>query len=213
MGLNDIDSLDDLEHWSNSVEVSEKTKEKWEKSRAWQKAIKKDEKKSQFKDEVLYKYLVEILKDKKYDSLIDEIVKSLYLWIPSSFILWIVSIIYKPISDEIRKINLKDSIEFNYSITENYISFDSVNSEIKSRLNLLIEDIIMISKYSPSEIITSKIIENLKNDEYIIITWNILKYFLNSLKIEIDELQLKNISVFILQELEKELKTIRFENI
>ena len=213
MGLNDIDSLDDLEQWSNSVEVSEKIKEKWEKSIAWQKAIKKDEKKSQFKDEILYKYLVEILKDKKYDSIVDEIVRSLYLWIPSSFILWIVSIIYKPISDEIRKINLKDSIEFNYTITEDFISFDSVNSEIKTRLNLLIEDIIMISKYSPSEIITWKITENLKNDEYIIITWNILKYFLDSLKIEIDELQLKNISVFILQELEKELKTIRFENI
>lgn len=70
------------------------------------------------------KFLVEMILQRKYDSLLEELFFCLDAGYGANFLLGITSLIYKPISDEIRKTAGKSAFEYTYIITGETLSFD-----------------------------------------------------------------------------------------
>lgn len=124
------------------AEISEKFKEAVKKSSAWIKRVQKDEKKARKYDMLLAHFLVEIIKNPRYDFLLDPLFSSLDEWYPSNFLLWILSLIHIDISHHIRSISWKQKAEFIEPKTREIISFsqDNITPDIQKRINLWIED-------------------------------------------------------------------------
>lgn len=214
----DIDSSEWIWQWAEvSKEASEKYKESSKK--AWAKIAKtqKDEKKAKKYDFLLAGFLVKIIVDKKYDSILDTLFPAIHWWYPSNFILWILSLINIEISNKIRETTNKKSIIFDYKIKNETEEFDdnNINWIIKDRINYWVEDITdsVILEYSSLQ--TKKLKELLINDDKLLLTYTskVFSFFLNEININISKSKSKNITEFILNEISKSIDKLEIENI
>lgn len=205
------------ESWPKSSEVSEKFKESVKKAWAWIKRVQKDEWKAQKYDSLLAAFLVQIVKDKKYDFLLEALFKALDAWYSSNFLLWILSLIYLPISDKIRELSKKPKIKFQYKKHFSKIEFSdsTLDNEIKTRINLWIEDIIDIVSIEYSSMQTSRMLELFKNKDEIIVEFTLLifAFFFSELNIEITKSKSESYSRFILSEIKSKIEKLEIEEI
>ena len=207
MGLNDfsadIDWQDEagISIWNVSEQISEVYKEQVKKWEAQAKKTRKDEKKAKQQDMLLAKFLVKILIDKKYDSIFPDLFKSFDAWVPSNLILWILSLIYIEISNELRISIEKNLIHFNYK-WETTINFtwNNLPKEVKDRINLWVEDILSIIQLNPSKVYTKRIIASISNSvELKEFTTKVLQYFLSEINIYMSDKVAWDYSTFIMK--------------
>ena len=222
MGIEEYTPEIDSSEWVwNSAEATKESSEKYKESsrKAWAKIAKtqKDEKKAKKYDFLLAGFLVKIIVDKKYDSLLNSIFPSIHAWYPSNFVLWILSLINNNISNKIREISSKQSIVFDYIIKENIESFDdsNMNSIIKDRINHWVEDITDSVTIEYSNLQTKKLKTLLETDEAILLNYTskVFTFFLKEININITETKSKNISEFIVSEVKKSIDKLEIENI
>ena len=206
MGLNDfsadIDWQDEagISMWNVSEQISEVYKEEVKRWAAQAKKSRKDEKKAKEQDMLLAKFLVKILIDKRYDSLFPDLFKSFDSGVPSNLILWILSLVYIDISNELRTSVDKKLIQFNYH-SEETISFtwNNLPQEVKDRINYWVEDILVVIMLNPSKIYTKRIMASIKNSEELkVFTTSVFKYFLSETNIYMSDKILWDYSSFIL---------------
>lgn len=212
--------IESSESWWNSAEaskeISEKYKESSKKAKAWIKRTKSDEKKAKKYDFLLANLLVSIIVDKKYDTILERLFKTMDYWYTSNFIIWIMSIINTKASNKIRELTNKEKINFEYKSIEQ-IDFNDTNlpTQVKDRINYWIEDIIdsLIIEYS--HIQTKRIIDLLKNDDKIIKQYIALVFifFLKEININISKNEAINISEFIIREVISSLKNIEIDEV
>jgi hypothetical protein len=89
-----------------------------------------------------------------------------------------------------------------------------LNIEIKNRINAWIEDIVDIVSIEYSSVLTQRLIEKMKNNEYtLIFTSKVFIFFLKQVNISVTDKKAFNISEFILNEVEKSLKKLEIEEI
>ena len=214
----DIDSSE----WEwHSVEASKDSSEKYKEStkKAWAKVAKigKDEKKAKKYDFLLAGFLVKIIVDKKYDSLLDTLFSSIHKWYPSNFVLWILSLINLEISNKIRETSKNESIHFDYNIKKEFETFDDnhMDPNIKDRINYWVEDIVDSVTIEYSDIQTQRLKDLLKSDEKILLTYSskIFSFFLNEINIDISIKKSESISKFILSEVEKAVDKLEIEKL
>lgn len=198
-------------------EASEKYKESTKKAWAQIQKTRKDEKKAKKYDFLLAGFLVKIIVNKKYDSILETLFPTINSWYPSNFVLWILSLIYLDISVKLRSVSGKEQIVFNYKISEEKIEFDDnhINTEIKNRINYWIEDIIDSISIEYSEIQTKKLKEKLDwdNDLLINYTKKVFSFFLKELNISISKNKSENISKFILSEVKNKVSKLEIKKI
>ncbi|QFR38619.1 hypothetical protein A9Q91_00085 [Candidatus Gracilibacteria bacterium 28_42_T64] len=215
MGLDDITLSESSEGGAQSVEISEKFKEAAKKAGAGIKRTQKDEKKAKKSDLLLAGFLVKIIIDKKYDSVLIDLFKSLHSGYPSNFLLGIISLIHIGISNKIREASDKEKIAFNY-YSDALINFDDQHLpvDVQNRINWWVEDMILIVSHDYSSILTQQLIDNLnEKDEIILFTSKVFEFFLKEININITVDKAFNISEFILSEVEKEIKKLEIEEI
>lgn len=207
------------ESWPKSSEISEKFKESIKKSSAWIKRVQKDEKKAKKFDALLSGFLVDIVKNSKYDFLLNYLFKLLSSWFPSSFILWLISIIYLPISDKIRELSKKDLIDFKYTKTFQQINFNdsNIDKEIKDRINNWIEDIIDISSIEFSAIQLDNLKKLYKEEENKLILLEfcsfVFIFFFKELNINITKEKSFSYVSFIMSEIFKSLNKVNIDEV
>jgi len=220
MGLEDyIPSEWVSEDWWASAEqvkeASEQYKKQAAKSAAWIKKTQKDEKKAKTYDMLLAGFLVKILVNQNYNSILDALFTLLHKWYPSNFILWVMSLIYDDISVKIRELSQKEKIVFNYNPSE-LVEFDDNNldSRIKLRINQWIEDIVDSVSIEYSSILTKRLIVFLQTDESIILFISqVFSFFLKKLNINISLSKSQSISEYIIQEVLSNIKKLDLEEI
>lgn len=214
----DIDSSEWL--WSSSEKateaVSEKFKEAVKKASAWIARTQKDEKKAKKYDFLLANFLVKIIIDKKYDSILENIFKTMDFGYSSNFILWILSLINLEVSDKIREISWKQKVEFDFKLEEIW-EFDdnNIRPAIKNRINLWIEDIIDVTTLEYSNIQNKRNMELLEKDSKVIVifTAQIISFFLKESNILIKKEKAISISDLIISEVRKTIKNIKIDEI
>ena len=109
-----------------SAEISEKFKESVKRASAGIKRTQKDEGRAKKYDFLLANFLVQIILKKEFDDLHDGMFACLDNGMSSSFVLGIFSLVYEPISQEIRKISGKEYSSFSQiSFSETQIFSDS----------------------------------------------------------------------------------------
>lgn len=210
--------IESNESWWNSAEVSkeisEKYKESSKKAQAWIKRTKGDEKKAKKYDFLLANLLVSIIVDKKYDTILERLFKTMDYWYTSNFVIWVMSIINIESSNKIRELTNKQKIIFDYK-SEEKIDFKDSNlpKKVQDRINYWIEDIIDSLVIEYSHIQTKKILELLKNDDTVIKQYIALVFifFLKEINITISKNEALNISDFIVSELMNSLKNIKIQ--
>ena len=219
MGLNDFDSDIDYSEWwwtsSEVNEVSEKFKEWVKKTAKKAKRVRKDEWKAKKYDFMLAKFLVKLILNKKYDDLLSSLFLCLDKWYWTNFLLWILSLVYMPISDEIRKNLWKSYVSFNHEISPERKEFDwdEIDEDIKARINYWVEDIEFVLFIESSEIVTQKTIDLLKEDDSIIVfAGKVFRFFFNEINIEISVGKSESYARFIIWELEKSLEKLKIED-
>jgi len=219
MWLEDFIPSESWENWSKSREVSEKFKEDIKKSWAWIRRVQKDEKKAKKFDTMLASFLAQIIRNPKYDFLLDDLFKTLDKGYSSNFLLWLLSLIYLPISDKIRELSKKEQINFNYIKTFDTIDFNdnSLDENIKNRINLWIEDIIDIISIEYSSLQIKKIKELLKDKNslsfLIFFTSLIFQFFFKELNINITSGKSYSYIEFILSQISNKINEIEVEEI
>lgn len=210
MSIEDYWSIDEwAESGSQSWEISEKYKAAAKKASAGIKRTQKDEKKAKKYDFLLAKFLVEMILKKKYDDLLDELFACLDAGYGTNFLLGILSLIYQPISNEIRKVSKKEYISFDYEPTVEPIEFDdhALDPQIRKRVNWWVEDMESVVALEVSSIITKRTLGLILYDEKVrIFTSSVFSFFFQELNISITPSKSKAYSEFILWELEKSLK-------
>ena len=214
----DIDSSEWVWNWAEKTkEASEKYRESQKK--AWAKIAKtqKDEKKAKKYDFLLAGFLVKIIVDKKYDSILETLFPTIHKWFPSNFILWILSLINIEISNKIREVSQKEKISFKYNIKKNLETFDdsNIDKEIQNRINYWVEDIVDSVTIEYSSIQTEKLKELLiSNDELLLIYMSkVFSFFLKQLNINISKSKSDNITEFILSEIKKSINNLKIKEI
>ncbi len=210
MSIEDYWAIDEwAEAWSQSSEISEKYKAAAKKAGAGIKRTKKDEKKAKKYDFLLAKFLVEMILKKKYDNLLDELFACLDAWYGTNFLLGILSLIYLPISHEIRWAAGKQELSFDYIVSWETQKFDDhdLHPEIRKRVNAWIEDMESVISLEVSSIITKRTLGLILYDEKVrSFTAKVFLFFFSELNISVSESKARNYSEFILWELEKSLK-------
>lgn len=208
------------ESWWGSTEkvheMSEKFKEQVRKASAWIKRTQKDEWKAKRQDMLLANFLVKIILNKKFDDVLELLFKLLDKWYSSNFLLWILSLVYIEISDKIREINNLEKINFDYFSEEN-IEFNdsSVDKQVKNRINFWVEDIILSSTADYSHVLTKRLIKLLdkKEDNILEFVSVVFAFFLKEINITIHKSEAQNISMFIIWEVVKKIKSLDLEEI
>ena len=214
----DIDSSEWV--W-NSAESAKDASEKYKEStkKAWAKVAKtrKDEKKAKKYDFLLAGFLVKIIVDKKYDTILDTLFPTIHEWYPSNFVLWILSLINLEISNKIRWISNKELINFNYNTKDIVKEFDdsNIDKEIQDRISLWVQDITDSVSLEYSSIQTQKLKELLIKDNTLLLNYTskVFSFFLREININITEKKSRNISEFILSEVKKSINKLEIENI
>lgn len=205
------------EAWAKSSEISEAFKESVKKAWAWIKRVQKDEKKAQKFDSLLAAFLVQIIRDPKYDFLLKSLFASLDSWYSSNFLLWILSLVYLPISDKIRELSKKPKIKFHYKKHFSKIDFDDsdLDQEIKTRINLWIEDIVDILSIEYSFMQTQRMLVLFKHKDEIIVEFTslVFSFFFTELNINISESKSISYSKFILWEIKSKLEKLEMEEV
>lgn len=128
----------------------------------------------------------------------------------------VFSLVYLPISEEIRKESKKEKIVFSYLARAEKEQFHDnfIDDELRLRINQWIEDMEDVISLEPSSITSLKTISLLEKDETIYtFTSQVFTFFLQEKNIHIPEAKAKSYSEFIISELEKTLKKISFEKI
>jgi hypothetical protein len=197
------------EAWSQSSEISEKYKAAAKKAGAGIKRTQNDEKKAKRYDFLLAKFLVEMILKKKYDNLLGGLFACLDAGYGTNFLLWILSLIYLPISYEIRSASGKTPIIFEYIPSNKELQFDDhdLAPEIRDRVNAWIEDMEAVVTLEVSSIITKRTLGLILYDEKVrAFTSDVFAFFFLELNISITQAKAKSYSEFILWELEKSLK-------
>lgn len=219
MWLEDFTLEETRESQPKSVEIVEKTKEAAKKSAAWIKRVAKDERKAKKYDQILASFLVEIIRDKKYDFLLKDLFILLDDSFSSHFLLWIISLIYDPISDKIRELQKKEKIIFNYKKSDVMLEFDDSNldNNIKNRINFWIEDSIWVLKVDYSSMQIENLVKLLQQKEKAKKLSNfisiIFTFFLKEQNILISKNLSSSYSDFIVEQIIKEIKKIKTEKI
>jgi len=209
MSIEDFNPSESPESGSNWAEISEKYKEQAQKASAWIKRTQKDESKAKKYDFLLAKFLVEMILKKKYDPLLGELFACLDAGYGTNFLLGILSLIYLPISHEIRRAGWKNEIQFSAPKYEEIHTFDSDNlpSDIRDRVNDWIGDMELVVQFEVSSIITKRTLGLILYDEKVrLFTSSVFSFFFHEVWIKISESKSKSYSEFILWELEKSLK-------
>jgi hypothetical protein len=210
MSVEDYWAVDEWsESWSQSSEISEKYKAAAKKAGAGIKRTQKDEKKAKKYDFLLAKFLVEMILKKKYDTLLDRLFSCLDAGYGTNFLLWILSLIYLPISSEIRKASGVEPIEFHYIPSNESLRFDDhdLDPKIRNRVNSWIADMEAVVTLEVSSIITKRTLGLILYDEKVrAFTADVFAFFFSEINIDISESKVRNYSEFILWELEKSLK-------
>lgn len=221
MGLEDYipDEWPGESSWASAEkarEMSEKFKEQVRKASAWIKRTRKDEWKAKKQDMLLANFLVKIILNKKYDNILDLLFKLIDKWYSSNFLLWILSLIYIDISNKIRDINNLEKIIFNYFCKEN-IEFDdsNIDKQVKDRINFWVEDIILSSTVNYSNLLTKRLINLLekKEDDILEFVSIVFAFFLRDINISIHKSEAQNISMFIIWEVLRKIKSLDLEEI
>jgi len=222
MGLEEyIPDIDSSESWWNTAEASKESSEKYKesskKAQAQIQKTKKDEKKAKKYDFLLAGFLVKIIVDKKYDTILETLFPAIHEWYPSNFVLWILSLINTDISNKIRETSNKELINFEYNKNNKQEEFNDskINPEIRTRINYWVEDITDSVTLEYSNIQTIKLKKLLIEDEIILLSYTskVFSFFLNEINISISESKSKNISNFILSEVKKSIDNLKIENI
>ncbi len=215
----EIDSSIDSwwDSWINQAKEAsvEKAKEAAKKSAAWIKRTQKDEKKVKKYDFLLANFLVKIIKNKKYDFLLEDLFSLLDLNYPSNFLIWLLSLIYLPISDKIREKSNKPIVEFDY-ISKELKEFNDLNIDpvIQKRINLWVEDIIDVMTIEYSSLVTKRLKEIYWKDKYLLsFTSKIFSFFFQEININISAKKSEKLSKFILKEIYQKLQEIKIEKI
>lgn len=214
----DIDSSESS--W-NSAESAQSGAEKFqEDKKRWDARIKRasrDEKKAKKYDFLLAGFLVKIILDKKYDTILTELIGSTHKWYPSNFVLWILSLIHLDISDRIREVSQKENIDFNFQIPAEVQKFDDIkmDSIIQDRINYWIEDILDSVQIEYSQVATKKLLELLLAWDPVIQSYiqKVFKFFLAQINMQITDAKSESISKFIIWEIEGKIKVIKLEEI
>ena len=205
----------------NSAEAAKDASEKFKEStkKSWAKIAKtqKDEKKAKKYDFLLAGFLVKIIIDKKYDSILNNLFPTIHIWYPSNFILWILSLINIEISNKIRATTNKNNLLFEYQTKNEVEEFDdsNIDFQIKNRINYWVEDITDSVTLEYSSIQTQKLKELFIKDKILLLTYTseIFTFFLKEINISITQSKSLSISEFILSEVEKEIDKLEIENI
>lgn len=217
MWLEDFIPSENSDKWPSSTEISEKFKEATKKAAAWIKRVQKDEKTAKKFDTILASFLVQIIKNEKYDFLLSDLFKSLDSWFSSNFLLWILSLIYLPISDNIRILSKKEIINFSYAKSFSMIDFDdNLDEEIKKRINLWIEDMIDITgiEYSSLQIKHMIALSNTQEFTSIIqLSWKVFAFFFSEINIQISEKKSHSYVEFILEQVLNKIKKLNIDEI
>ncbi len=169
--------------------------------RAAIKRTKKDETKAKKYDFLLAKFLVEMILKEKYDSLLGELFSCLDAGYGTNFLLGILSLVYLPISHEIRKFSKKPLIEFHYETPGEIEKFDDhyLPEVIRIRVNQWIEDMESVCKMEASTLITQRTLGLILYDEKIrIFTAKTFSFFFSELHISISDAKSRGYSDFIL---------------
>lgn len=209
----DLDWDEELSSWSEQVRETAK-----EDSSSWgskkRDKTQKDEKKAKRMDFLLAWFLRDILQHKEYDFLWDDVIVILWKWIPSSFLLAVLSLVYMPISDKIREISWKEKITFSFDPFDEKKIFNDkdLDERIKSRLNDYFEDVWDILVIEQSELLTKRLLWSIDDYELTEFLSKIFSYFLSNLNIEIDSKKSLSYSSFILSEIKKKLSKIKLED-
>jgi len=211
MSIEDFWAVESSEGASGSAEISEKYKEAAKKAGAWIKRTQKDESKAKKYDFLLAKFLVEIILKKKYDTILDELFACLDAGYGTNFLLGILSLIYFPISQEIRRHAGKEDIDFHYEVPGESIEFDdhALPPEVRKRVNAWIEDMELVITMESSTLITKRTLGLILYDEKIrIFTSKVFAFFFTELKITINDVKARSYSDFILWELQKSTRNL-----
>ncbi len=219
MWLDDFIPSESWPTWPQSQEISEKFKEAVKKSSAWIKRVQKDEKKARKFDLLLASFLVEIVKNPKYDFLLNNLFKTINSWFSSNFILWLISLIHTPISKKIRELSKKEFYEFNYTKTFDTIDFydELLDNELKNKINYWIEDIIDIISLEYSNI-QIKTLQNLFQNkesyfEILELSCLIFQFFFKELNINITLKQSNSYIDFLLKEVYLKITNLELEEV
>lgn len=216
MSLDTFIPSESPETGTNAAEVSEKLKDAIKRGTAGIKRTQKDEKKAKKYDMLLAGFLVKIIIDKKYDSILESLFSSLNKGFSSNLVLWILSLSYEEISEKIRSSSEKEYIPYNFKYLENTAFNDStVDSQVQQRINNWVEDIsdIITLEYSNIQILELKKNFILNKNTIITFTAKIFELFLQSSNITATPVQSASISEFILWEIESSIKKLEIEEI
>ncbi|MFK7779844.1 MAG: hypothetical protein QM490_01740 [Candidatus Gracilibacteria bacterium] len=222
MGLEDYTpEIESSEGGGNSAEAakdaSEKYKESTKKAGAKVAKTQKDEKKAKKYDFLLAGFLVKIIINKKYDSILESLFAPMHAGFSSSFILGILSLIYIEVSNKIREVSEKEQIKFLYNSKDEIEEFDDnhINPQIKNRINYWVEDIVDSVTLEYSDIQTIKLKSLLKTDKDLLLTYTsqVFSFFLKEINISISETKSLNISEFIISEIKKSVDKLEVKNI
>ena len=210
MSVEDYWAVDEgSESWSQSSEISEKYKAAAKKAGAGIKRTQKDEKKAKKYDFLLAKFLVELILKQKYDELLDGLFSCLDSGYGTNFLLGILSLIYIPISSEIRSASWRSPIVFEYIPSNVQLKFDDhdLAPEIRARVNSWIDDMECVITLEVSSIITKRTLGLILYDDKVrAFTSDVFAFFFSELNISISQTKANSYSEFILWELEKSLK-------
>ncbi len=215
----DIDSSEWLWNSTDAMQeaISEKLKKAIKKGAAGIKRVQKDEKKAKKYDFLLASFLVQIISDKKYDSLLNAIFTAMDSGYSSNFVIWILSLINTDISNKIRDISQKNAIKFDYTSTKEFINFDDnhLPKSLKNRINYWIEDIIDANLIDSSQLQSAKNLEILNKNSQSITQFiaQVFTFFLYEIHIKIGKIKALSIAEFITDQVKSELKKWKFWNI
>ena len=224
MWLEDLDISESVDSWWKSQEIIEKIQEAAKKAAERIKKVQKDEQKAKKQDIILARFLVEIIKNNNYDFLLNDLLSSIKNWYTWNFLIWLLSLIYSPISVYIRDTLWKEQIKFNYKITTEKLKFDDhkIDIEIQNRINSWIEDIIDITLYDFWNIQLQKLITTYEENSNFIKSeqssinslWIIIfQYFFYNLNIDISNSKASSYVDFILNQIYKNIKKIKLDDL
>ncbi len=211
MSIEEFTPSESPESGSSSAEISEKYKEAAKKAWAGIKRTQKDEKRAKKYDFLLANFLVQMILQKRYDALLDELFICFDVGYGTNFLLGIMSLVYLPISDEIRKTWGKTQIVFEYDVPVEPITFDdhTLPPMIRKRINQWIEDMELVMWLESSALVTQRTFWMMLYDEKIRnFTTSIFMFFFHDVGITISESKAKSYVEFILGELHKSTKKI-----
>ena len=218
----DIEDSPDGSAPEAASEQHEKQRDKSSKAMAGIARSRKDEGKGKKAADILFTFLVELLKFPDYDVFINPIFDALKLNIPSVYLVGILTLISRKASNTIRsQYGGKDmpliTAEPPSESTKIAFQNKTLRQDIRTRINEWIEDMFLATTKDPSSILTIKFLQLLdrKNERevFVICIQTAISFFFFSKNIVISEGESHAFATFILLELEKKIRSLSLEAI